>query len=108
MGPFSPMHLILVALYGCRAVGEQIGREDDKDLLPHNREALRRIANATYAKVLPCLNDAWMMDTWKRNESWAFPDDAEEHYKDLTQKAARFRRAPIHNYAGYAGTVAHL
>jgi hypothetical protein len=51
-----------------------------------------------------CVDDGCMEKEWKLG----FPDDAEEHYEDLTQKAARFRLARIHNYAGYAGTVAHL
>ena len=62
-------------------------------------------ANLTYSKVLPCLNKAWIMDKWEINGTWSFPSDAEEHYRDLNAKAAAFRVAPIHHYAGYEGTT---
>ena len=62
-------------------------------------------ANLTYSKILPCLNKAWIMNKWEINGNWSFPSDAEEHYRDLNAKAAAFRVAPIHHYAGYDGTI---
>jgi hypothetical protein len=62
----------------------------------------KQIANITYSKVLPCIMDSWMMK--KRGAvEWHFPGDAEEHYLDLINKTARFRTAPVHEYAGYSG-----
>jgi hypothetical protein len=63
---------------------------------------LRRKAKITYDKVLPCINDAWMMKSWPAI-NFTFPSDAEEHYKDLNTRAARFRKANVHAYANYSG-----
>ncbi len=62
---------------------------------------LRRIANETYEKVVPCLLSAWMVED--KNRVFAFPDDAEEHYQDLLALTDRFRSVPVHSYAGYNG-----
>lgn len=67
--------------------------------------SLSERANITYSKVLPCLNEAWIMDKWISKGNWTFPTDAEEHFKHLNAKAAAFRIAPIHHYAGYGGTL---
>ena len=36
-------------------------------------------------------------------QSWNWPDDAEAHYKELLERTAQFRQAPVHAYAGYEG-----
>ena len=46
-----------------------------------------------------------MMKDWGVGNNWTFPDDAEEHYKDINLKAAKFRTANIHDYAGFAGSL---
>jgi hypothetical protein len=67
-----------------------------------NQTNFQTIANITYSKVLPCILDAWIM---KNNEArtFAFPDDAEEHFQFLKDRTARFRTAPVHDYANYQG-----
>ena len=66
-------------------------------------ETLERIANATYLKVMPCLKSAWIMDSWQ-TKNFSFPLDAEEHFKNLTEKTEIFRNTRIHRYANYGGT----
>jgi len=58
-------------------------------------------ANETYEKVIPCLKRAWMMAD--KSIDFKFPDDAEYHYEELINRTARFRQAPVHEYAGYEG-----
>ena len=70
-----------------------------------NAQSLKERANSTYTKVLPCLQKAWMMKDWGVGDNWAFPDDAEEHFRDINKKAAIFRKAAMHYYSGYAGNV---
>lgn len=61
----------------------------------------RELARQTYAKVLPCVESAWMLEG--KNISWEFPLDAAEHYAQLLAETAEFRKAPVHEYAGYEG-----
>jgi hypothetical protein len=60
------------------------------------------LAQATYGKVLPCLKEAWMMKG-KDTSNFKFPDDAEEHFKELKKATQQFRQAPVHEYSGYEG-----
>ncbi len=60
-------------------------------------------ANVTYGKVLPCIESAWMLADKNEKRDWAFPTDAEEHYRDLLAKTEKFRTAPVHEYAHYEG-----
>ena len=66
---------------------------------------LHKRAVTTYSQVLPCIRSAWMMQ--ERNASyfdtWRLPDDAEAHFQMLKSQTARFRQAPVHQYAGYDG-----
>jgi hypothetical protein len=70
----------------------------------HSFKELKRKSKITYDKVLPCINVAWMMKSWAAI-NFTFPQDAEEHYKDLNNRAARFRRARVHAYANYSGLI---
>jgi hypothetical protein len=57
-------------------------------------EELKAEAKVTYSKVLPCVLDSWMMRR-RPNATFAFPDDADEHYQDLIKKMGRFRQAKV-------------
>ena len=61
----------------------------------------KALARSTYDKVIPCLESAWMLEDKKID--WQFPDDAEEHYQNIIRETAAFRKAPVHEYAGYEG-----
>lgn len=63
----------------------------------------RELARATYEKVLPCIESAWMIQEADEKTQWSFPDDAQEHYEELLQITESFRHAPVHEYAGYEG-----
>ena len=65
-------------------------------------QILGEIAYATYAKVLPCLNSNWMMESWMI-KNFTFPVDAEEHFRSLKAKTETFRKTKIHHYAKYDG-----
>lgn len=60
------------------------------------------VANATYEKVFPCMSSAWHVGGRNVRE-WRFPADAELHFEELKNKTARFRQAPVHEYANYEG-----
>lgn len=62
----------------------------------------RSLAKSTYEKVIPCLEGAWML-TEKPKRNWSFPDDAKEHYEKLLKATEPYRKAPVHEYAGYEG-----
>ena len=64
--------------------------------------SLAEIANRTYSKVIPCIKSAWMMEN-KNTLDWKFPDDAELHFDDIRNRTAKFRSAPVHEYASYEG-----
>ena len=66
-------------------------------------DTLEGVANATFFKVMPCLKSAWIMDSWE-TKNFAFPLDAEEHFRNLTEKTEIFRNTRIHHYANYGGT----
>ena len=57
-------------------------------------DELKAEAKVTYSQVLPCILDSWMMKR-RPNATFAFPDDAEEHYQDLIKKLGRFRQAKV-------------
>jgi hypothetical protein len=59
-------------------------------------------AEITYKKVLPCINNAWMMED-KDSSTWKFPIDAQQHYEDIKALTNTFINAPIHEYANYEG-----
>ncbi|RYY86359.1 hypothetical protein EON63_05920 [archaeon] len=61
----------------------------------------KAIANQTYARVLPCLTSAWMLQG--QHMDWQFPDDAEEHFEEIKKRTACYRVQPVHEYAGYEG-----
>eukprot|EP01031_Cornospumella_fuschlensis_P029649 gene29649-35787_t len=61
----------------------------------------KAIAKNTYARVLPCLTSAWMLQG--KQIDWQFPDDAEAHFEELKNKTACYRMQPVHEYAGYEG-----
>ena len=65
-------------------------------------DTLEGVANATYYKVMPCLQSAWIMDSWA-TKNFTFPLDAEEHFKNLTEETEIFRNTRIHHYANYGG-----
>ena len=66
--------------------------------------SLKALANLTYEKVFPCMSfpNVWMMEGRNVRE-WHWPDDAEHHFEELKNKTARFRTAPVHEYANYEG-----
>jgi len=39
----------------------------------------------------------------KDTSGWVFPEDAEYHFEELKNRTARFRQAPVHEYANYEG-----
>eukprot|EP01036_Dinobryon_divergens_P022690 gene22690-30972_t len=64
----------------------------------------KSLAAQTYAKVLPCILDSWMMKDRKRKDSdFQFPEDAQFHYERIKNITASYRYAPVHEYAGYEG-----
>ena len=65
---------------------------------------LKERAKVTYEKVLPCLQRSRTMKKWGV-DNFVFPDDAEEHYRDLIKKAEKFRVAKVHHYKGYKGKI---
>lgn len=66
----------------------------------------KSIAAQTYAKVLPCILDSWMMKDRKRIDSdFQFPEDAQFHYERIKNITASYRYAPVHEYAGYEGNT---
>jgi hypothetical protein len=64
-------------------------------------DVFKALAKETYAKVLPCVQNAHILKD--KNVKWAFPDDAEEHYELIKNKTSPYRTAPVHEYAGYEG-----
>ena len=64
---------------------------------------LRKRANRTYEKVMPCISNTWMYEGKDRAffDSWRFPDDAEHHFELLKNVTEKFRQAPVHDYSGY-------
>ena len=48
------------------------------------------------------IQSAWMMES-KNTSNWKFPNDAHQHFEEVKSRTARFRRAPIHEYANYEG-----
>ena len=65
-------------------------------------EEFRLEAAITYAKVLPCIMSAWMMET-HQDMKFEFPMDAQYHFEDLKNRTEKFRHPPIHEYANYSG-----
>ena len=64
----------------------------------------KSIAAQTYAKVLPCVLDSWMMkDRNKKDTDFQFPDDAQFHFERVRNITSSYRYAPVHEYAGYEG-----
>ena len=54
----------------------------------------------TYKRILSCLLKSGLM---RDVSSFEYPDDAEEHYKDLLKKTENFRGIKIHSAGGYHG-----
>jgi hypothetical protein len=63
---------------------------------------LKSRANVTYEKIMSCMKMSWIMGK-KDPHKWRFPDDAEEHYREILNKTGSYRSAPVHEYAGYEG-----
>ena len=64
----------------------------------------KNIAAQTYAKVLPCILDSWMMKERNRKDlDFQFPDDAQFHFERVRNITSSYRYAPVHEYAGYEG-----
>jgi len=67
-------------------------------------QSLALEANKTYEQVFPCMSfpNTWMMQGRNIRE-WHFPDDAEHHFEEVKNRTARFRTAPVHEYANFEG-----
>jgi len=89
-GPFFTWLLITTLLVVVR--GEEVG------------PLLAQRANLTYEKVFPCMSfpNVWMMQGRNIRE-WSWPADAEHHFEEIKNRTARFRTAPVHEYANYEG-----
>jgi hypothetical protein len=101
--------LVVLLLVGSVLSHGTFGEEELSEhyLLPINleeisNETLRALAKDTYAKVIPCIEGAKSRFKGEKRD-WAFPEDAYEHYKDILEKTAKYRKTPVHEYAGYEG-----
>lgn len=59
-------------------------------------------AKDTYARLETCMN-TWIYRKMDKTPRFALPADAEEHFQNLLNLTAQYRKTPMHSYSHYYG-----